>query len=276
MSSTSNTFNPDDFWQQRLSKVEGLEGVGYAKLGKPFNIWGYKVRQQAFYNIINPLKYNFRAADVLDVGSGTGFYIAIWNALQAKKVTGVDITEVAVENLKTKFPEHQFLQLDIGDDLGQLNHKLGQKDFISAMDVLFHIVDDKRFEKSVHNIASMLKPGGYFIYSDNFLNGDTIRTRHQVSRTKKYLFDLFEKAGFETVDHKPFMVLSNYPVDSKNKLLHAYWYVLENSLALFKPLGHLAGAALYPIEKYLLRRLKDSPSTEIVLLRKKPNPTAPQ
>jgi 2-polyprenyl-3-methyl-5-hydroxy-6-metoxy-1,4-benzoquinol methylase len=267
--SKTENFNPDDFWQSRLTKVEGLEGVGYAKLGKPFNIWGYKVRKQAFYNIINPLKYDFKNAEVLDIGSGTGFYIAIWNALQAKKVTGLDITEVAVENLKIKFPEHQFTQLDIGDEIGKLKATLGHKDFISAMDVLFHIVDDTRFDRAVHNIASLLKPGGYFVYSDNFLNNETIRTKHQVSRSKKYLYDLFENAGLEVVSHKPFMILSNYPADSKNKLLHAYWFLLENTVALIKPLGHLFGAILFPIEKFLLKKVKDGPSSEIVLLRKK-------
>ena len=269
MTSSSNTFNPDDFWQTRLSKVEGLEGVGYAKLGKPFNIWGYKVRKLAFYHIIKNIKQPFNQADVLDIGSGTGFYIAIWDALKAKKITGLDITEVSIENLKTKFPEHAFIQCDIGDDLGKLNITLGNKDFISAMDVLFHIVDDNRFDKAVHNIAALLKPGGYFIYSDNFLSGEAIRTKHQVSRTKRYLYDLFERAGFEVLEHKPFMILSNYPADSKNKLLHAYWFMLENTVALIKPLGHLFGAMLYPIEKILLQKVTDSPSTEIVLLRKK-------
>lgn len=267
----TKTFNPDDFWQSRLTKVEGLEGVGYAKLGKPFNIWGYKVRKQAFYNIVNPLNYNFKEAEVLDIGSGTGFYIAIWNALHAKKVTGLDITEVAVENLKIKFPEHLFTQVDIGDEIGKLKATLGSKDFISAMDVLFHIVDDQRFDRAVHNITSLLKPGGYFVYSDNFLNGETIRTTHQVSRSKKYLYDLFEKAGLEVVSHKPFMILSNYPIDSNNKLLHAYWFLLENTTALIKPLGHLFGVILYPIEKILLKQIKDSPSSEIILLRKKLN-----
>jgi hypothetical protein len=121
----------------------------------------------------------------------------------------------------------------------------------------------------VHNIASLLKTGGYFVYSDNFLNGETVRTTHQVSRSKKYLMDLFDKAGFEVVAHKPFMILSNYPIDSKNKLLHAYWFLLENTTALIKPLGHLFGAMLYPIEKILLKKMKDSPSSEIILLRKK-------
>ena len=85
------------------------------------------------------------------------------------------------------------------------------------------------------------------------------------------MFDLFEKAGLEVVSHKPFMILSNYPIDSNNKLLHAYWYLLENTTALIKPLGHLFGAILYPIEKILLKQIKDSPSSEIILLRKKLN-----
>lgn len=265
---TANNFNPNNFWEHRLTKVKGLEGVGYSKLGQPFNNWGYKVRKKAFLNVIQDLHFDFKNADVLDIGSGTGFYIALWNALKAQKVSGVDITEVAVNNLKSIFPESDFLQLDIGADIEAYIPQLGKKDFISAMDVLFHIVDDKRFEKALMNIAALLKKGGYFIYSDNFLKDQTRRTQHQVSHTQEHLYYLFEKAGFELVQHKPFMVLSNYPVDSKNKLLHAYWFVLENTLALIKPLGHLFGALLYPIEVALLKAIKDSPSTEIVLLRK--------
>ncbi len=266
---STETFNPDNFWQTRLSKVKGLEGVGYAKLGKAFNIWAYKVRRFAFLQILFPVAQKIPKSDVLDIGSGTGFYIDIWSRLGAQKITGLDITPIAVENLKNTFPESTFYQVDIGGNIDSIRSQLDQKDFISAMDVLFHIVDDQRFEQAVINISSLLKKGGYFVYSDNFVQAGTIRTKHQVSHSKEYLFQLFDKAGLEVVSHKPFMILSNYPVDSKNKLLHTYWYFIENTTALIKPLGHLYGALLYPIEKWLIKKMKDSPSSEIVLLRKK-------
>ncbi len=269
MTTTKNKFNPDDFWEQRLSKVKGLEGVGYAKLGRPFNYWAYKVRKAAFLNSFRKLNLNLSNASVLDIGSGTGFYIGIWTELKAASIAGIDITQVSVENLRSVFPNYQFTQVDIGGDITAFQKDLGNKDCISCMDVLFHIVDDVRFEKAIVTISSLLKPGGYFFFSDNFLKNETIRTQHQVCHSKKDLYRMFEKAGLEVVSHQPFMVLSNYPIDSKNKLLHAYWFLLENTVALIKPLGHLFGAILYPIEKILLRSIKDSPSSEIVVLRKK-------
>jgi 2-polyprenyl-3-methyl-5-hydroxy-6-metoxy-1,4-benzoquinol methylase len=262
-------FKADEFWEKRLAKISGLEGVGYAKLGKQFNYWGYQVRKYAFMKIFNSLQKDISTCNVLDVGSGTGFYIDIWQKLGAANVTGVDITEVAVANLKKTFPTHLFFQHDISEDISNRKDLLGQFDFISTMDVLFHIVDDLKFEKAVMNIGSMLKQGGYFIYSDNFINGETVRRTHQVSHSKKELFEMFDKAGFEVIQHKPFMVLSNYPVDSKNPFLHVYWFLLENTVALVKPLGSPIGWLLYQVDKLLINLLDKSVSTEIVLLRKK-------
>jgi SAM-dependent methyltransferase len=262
-------FKADEFWEKRLTKVSGLEGVGYAKLGKQFNYWGYKVRKYAFLKILHSLNTNLSSAKVLDVGSGTGFYIDIWQKLGANKITGVDITEISVSNLKKTFPDFTFFQHDISADISGRVDLIEQFDYISTMDVLFHIVDDIKFEKAIQNISSMLKKGGYFIYSDNFVNGKTDRRTHQVSHSKDELYLFFEKAGFEIIKHKPFMVLSNYPIDSKNPLLHIYWFFIENIIALIKPLGTPIGWILYQIDKLLINILDKSVSTEIILLRKK-------
>lgn len=262
-------FKADEFWEKRLTKVSGLEGVGYAKLGKQFNYWGYKVRKYAFLKIINSLNANFSNANVLDIGSGTGFYIDIWQKLGAKKITGVDITEISISNLKMTFPNLSFFQHDISVDISDRKDLLEQFEYISTMDVLFHIVDDNKFEKAILNISRMLKKGGYFVYSDNFINGSTDRRTHQVSHSKEELYLYFEKAGFEIIKHKPFMVLSNYPVDSKNLLLHFYWFFIENIIALIKPLGTPIGWILFQIDKLLINILDKSVSTEIILLRKK-------
>jgi SAM-dependent methyltransferase len=262
-------FEADKFWEQRLTKVSGLEGVGYAKLGKQFNYWGYKIRKFAFLKLLGNKKDEVVNSTVLDVGSGTGFYIDIWQKLGANKITGIDITEVAVANLKTTFLQHNFLRHDISSDISNRNDLLGKFDYVSAMDVLFHIVDDIKFEMAVINIGKMVKSGGYFIYSDNFINGPTDRRMHQVSHSKTELYSMFEKAGFDVIKHKPFMVMSNYPVDTKNPLMHAYWYILENTIALIKPLGTPIGWLLYQTDKLLISVLNRSVSSEIVLLKKR-------
>ena len=45
-------------------------------------------------------------------------------------------------------------------------------DAVSAFDVLFHIVDDAAYGRAFQNIASLLKPGGWFLWSDNFLKAN--------------------------------------------------------------------------------------------------------
>ncbi|HYG37823.1 MAG TPA: class I SAM-dependent methyltransferase [Cytophagales bacterium] len=261
-------FNPNTYWESRLTKIKGLEGVGYSRLGKQFNFWAYKVRKVAFLKALQENDIIVKGKNVLDIGSGTGFYVDIFRVLQAGNVTGMDITDQAVANLKTTFPQYEFLKMDIGEPLPEDSLLIQSFDVISCMDVLFHIVEDKRFEVAFENISKMLKPGGIFIYSDNFLNKETIRTKHQVSHSKKTLMDIFHKNGLQLFYHAPFMVLSNYPIDSNNVFLKGYWFILENTLAMVNMLGHAAGSLLYLVDKVLIKVVKDSPTSEIVVLRK--------
>ena len=265
----SQAFNPDNYWEDRLHKISGLEGVGFKKLGMSFNKWAYKVRKQVFLKQVKLLDIKFSEANVLDIGSGTGFYIQTWQDIGVKNITGVDITPTSVTNLKKIFPTHSFFQSDIGDTHFNQSGQYGSFDLISAMDVLFHIVDDNRFEQSITNISSILKSGGYFIYSDNFLNKETIRSKSQVSRSKKYLIDIFAKNNLELVMLKPFMYFTNTPIDSNNILLKANWFLLENGLYVFPFMGNIIGPLMYPIEMLLVNTFKESPTTEFTIFRKK-------
>lgn len=261
-------FNPNTYWESRLTNIKGLEGVGYSRLGKQFNFWAYKVRKVSFLKALKNSNIDPKGKEILDIGSGTGFYINIFRVLGAEKVTGIDITDQAIANLKKTFSQFEFLKKDIGEPLPENSPLLGKFDIISCMDVLFHIVDDKRFEQAFENISRMLKPGGVLIYSDNFVNKETIRTKHQVSHSKNSLLNIFKKSGLSLTYQAPFMVLSNYPVDSQNPLLKGYWFLLENSLAAINILGHLAGSILYAVDKILIGLIKDSPTSEIVVLKK--------
>ena len=265
----NKAFNPDLYWEDRLHKIKGLEGVGFKKLGPSFNKWAYKVRRHVFMKQVPKLNVKFNECNVLDIGSGTGFYIDAWNELNAKKVTGVDITPTSVDNLKKTFPKNHFFLSDIGDVNFNNSNQYEQYDIISSFDVLFHIVDDARFEQSIRNIGSILKPGGYFVYSDFYLHGETIRGESQVSRSKKYLMDIFEKNGFELVTLKPFMYYTNKPVDTNNPLIKFYWFLLENGLYVLPFMGHIMGPLIYPFEILAVDNFKDSPTTEFTIFRKK-------
>jgi 2-polyprenyl-3-methyl-5-hydroxy-6-metoxy-1,4-benzoquinol methylase len=265
----NETFNPDSYWENRLDKIKGLEGVGFKKLGPAFNKWAYKVRRNVFLKQVNFFNFDIKNNKVLDIGSGTGFYIQIWNELKAAKITGIDISPTAIDTLKKTFPLDNFFLSDIGAENFNEPKNFEKYDLISCMDVLFHIVDDTRFEQSIKNISSILNSGGHFIYSDFYLHSEPIRGESQVSRSKKYLMAVFEKNDFELVLHKPFMYYTNKPVDTKNPVIKFYWFCLENLLYVLPFMGHVMGPLIYPLEMRAVNKGENSPTTEFTIFRKK-------
>src|SRR5581483_8917682 len=105
------------YWEDRLSDDLSLKGVGYSLLGTHYNEWLYRLRGKVFRRQLNLFRDRLTAADVLDVGSGTGFYIKLWNEMKVKAISGSDMTEVSVKHLRKEFPSNSFYQLDIGEKL---------------------------------------------------------------------------------------------------------------------------------------------------------------
>ncbi len=110
-----STFEPERYWSERLEQTYSLAGVGWLGLGEPFNRWMYAVRRRVFRRTIRA-SVDLEGARVLDVGSGTGFYVGLWRELGVADITGSDLTGVAVERLRYLFPEVRFEQLDISGD----------------------------------------------------------------------------------------------------------------------------------------------------------------
>jgi SAM-dependent methyltransferase len=261
-----STFNPQHYWEERLGKNFGPAGVGCIGMGRGYNHWLYKVRQRVFLRIISSLNINLMDADVIDIGSGTGFYIESWKKLGVRKIVGTDFTHVSIEHLQRKFPDDRFYQVDIGSNmvtpLGQSSY-----DIVSAFDVLFHIVDDVRYRKAIQNIYGLLRPGGWFIFSDNFLHSGTERAGHQVSRSLEEITDILIETGFKLVRRTPMFVLMNDPIDQPYRFFRWVWIIFATFVKKMNFFGHIFGTVVYPWEILLTKYLDESPSTEIMICR---------
>lgn len=277
MSLPATPFDNKQYWETRLREHYSLAGVGYLRLGRRYNEWMYRVRGEVFDRLVQATgnrqpATGWQGAKVLDVGAGTGFYVDRWLRMGAE-VTGLDLTEVAVRELSHCFPTANFVQADIGGPLGGglVGRVLppGSFDAVSAFDVLFHIVDDAAYARAFQNIAALLRPGGWFLWSDNFLRHPTERVAHQVSRSLEESTAAAEAAGFEVIERVPMFVLMNYPADTTSKLARWGWTAMVAPAALAEPIGWAVGALLYPLEKALVKRMKESPSTEVMVCRKK-------
>jgi SAM-dependent methyltransferase len=261
-----SAFDARSYWEQRLSERYTLGGVGYLGLGEGYNAWAYKVRRHVFLKEVRAHLPDPRTARVLDIGSGTGFYIDAWHEFGAARVTGSDLTDAAVANLKDRHPQDAIVRFDIGGDERPLGG--GCFDAVSMMDVLFHVVDDEHFHRAFVNAFELLEPGGVLVFSENFLHGEPIRLPHQASRTLAEIEGAVRDAGFEIVRRRPMFWLMNAPLDSRSRLLQGSWGTVHRLASRGERVGAATGAALYPLELALVARRREGPSTELMICRR--------
>ncbi len=262
-------FDPRTYWHERHARQYGPESVGYAGLGVPYNAWMYRVRGHVVTRAIRSARIDPRACDILDVGSGTGFYIDLWKRLGAKSVSGCDLAPFAVTALRERYPGVSFCELDISTE--ELPSELGSYDLVSAFDILYHIVDDAKYARAFRNLRSLVRPNGYLVFSENFLHDGRESSGHQVSRCGAEIERVLAEQGFETLHRAPVFFFMNRPIKSRNRVLAATWSTIERVTAnRDRPrLGELLGAALYPIEIATLHIVHSGPTTELMICRRR-------
>lgn len=261
-----DSFRPDAYWEERLRAHGDERGVGDIGLSSSYNTWLYEVRRHVFRRLLRHLPLTPGDARVLDIGSGTGVYVKEWRRWGAGEVTGSDITQIVIDRLSGLFPANRFLKLDIGGaELGEL--RPASYDVVSAFDVLFHIVDDDRYQQAVRNISSLVAPGGWFIYSDNLVRRGS-RISHFVSREEEAILETLAANGFVVRKRVPMFVLMNDPVRTASPLLRRWFSLVYRAAGRGERMGNMLGRVLYPVEITATKLVKSGPSTEVLLCQR--------
>lgn len=259
-------FDAKEYWENRLKMDFSLRGSGFSGLGKWYNYWMYRIRRRVFLKVVRSLRLDLAIASVLDVGSGTGFYLNRWKEIGVSKISGLDFSDTAIRELRLRYPTYKFFRMDIGDSTVPIDGM--SFDAISAFDVLFHIIDDRRFERSIRNIVYLLKPDGVLIFSDNYLHNGPIRAQHQVCRSLQYIESKLLANGLKIVGRVPMFYLMNVPFDSNSLILKIYWRIVAAAVSRSEFLGFVIGAITFPIELWCVSFFRESPTTELMICRK--------
>lgn len=260
------TFSAKNYWEERLRKDYNLRGVGHLGLGKHYNWFLYAIRRRLVRRVLRNMDLKFDNLRALDIGSGTGFYVELLEKLGVKDITGLDISNVAIQELKKKYSKYRFSREDIGDNLTQVGDE--SYDLVTSFDVLFHIVEDSRYECAFENVYSLLNPGGYFIFSEGLLRGRRITMKHVVFRSMEEVERIINKTGFEMVKHIPMFVYMGEPIDSDNIITSTLTKIILKVVSYSELAGMLIGGLLFPLETLLIRVVRNGPSTKIVVCRK--------
>jgi SAM-dependent methyltransferase len=207
-------FDVKGYWDKRLSGSFSLDGVGSLGMGEYFNRYVYKMKRRTLNKIIRQLHLSLEKRSILDVGSGTGFWIDYYLKRGVRCVHGCDISSVAIRNLKVLYNDFRNVfisETDFGSKLIPFDMEF---DIVNAMDVAYHIVNDNHFNDFLSNISKSLHPGGFVFLTDAFLEKPiNVPYAHVKYRTLNEYKEKFARNNIKILSLLPMYFFLNPPID---------------------------------------------------------------
>lgn len=273
---TDSAYRPRDYWGQRIAGDGSLANVGQAALG-PYNSYAYPFRLQALGRLIRGIPVG--GTRVFDGGFGEGVYLDYWQRRGAAQVAGIDFSERAVLAGRERFPGYVLKTGDLSraDDFTPFQ----RYDFVTAIDVLYHVVDDAAWSAAIGNLLSLVAPGGYFIFSDKHPRTGAWQAMPHVRRRSRALWDeRLRNSGFEVIRRVPVFVLMDDPITCGSHPVLGWFArqqwrvgaklirVSANRPRLQRALAFIVARAQALPEYLLVRLLRESPNLELALCRR--------
>jgi SAM-dependent methyltransferase len=109
-----------------------------------------------------------RELHLIDIGSGTGHWIDFFrDVFLVQRAVGVEIVPAMVAHLREKYASDQAVSI-LEADVADPSFTAEPADLVSAIGVMFHIVDDARWARALANLAECTKPGGLLVIGGDF------------------------------------------------------------------------------------------------------------
>ena len=160
--SSSYYAEPADYWGQRHRRYGAtLGGVGTLHLGEELNEREYELKWEHVGAVLAPLAVE--GATLLDAGCGNGYFteraLRLGFAVEAVDFSADAIAVARAQPGREEVEWHVSPLTDFGSD-----RRFG---VVMSIDVLFHIVDDSQWERSVANLASLVADGGRLVVQEH-------------------------------------------------------------------------------------------------------------
>jgi SAM-dependent methyltransferase len=176
-------YKPRRFWNELLSDSFDLRGVGHYRLSEAENRAMYDEKRSVIERELAAHRIAIGPeTNVLEIGSGVGYWTEFLRSKGVQRYTGNDIAQVSVERLSARYPAFTFLHGDAGD----VTLPVGAFDVAFMIDVTQHITDDRAFGRAMRNVWAAIKPGGVFFVT--FWDPGTnkfLSTRLRLNRIEK-------------------------------------------------------------------------------------------
>lgn len=267
-------YRPPAYWSALYDAADNLGVVGYPTLPLVFNRHVYANAARAVLRGFAATGITVRDRAVLDVGSGTGFWVDLWLREGAAKVSGSDLVPAAVERMRERFPGSELAVSDITE---QAPFPGEQFDLVTVMSVLLHVVDETRFERALANLTSQLAPGGRVAVLDPLVvrgrwQPANAESGHNLARTLDRWTEAAAGAGLRIAGVVPVAALIGDPVDARSRpafALHRLWW--RALTGVLRGRDRLAAVTVPPVaalDRAVTARLRTGPSAKLIVLER--------
>jgi len=154
-------------------------------------------------NFVSENVSKFQLENVLDLGCGT----ASTSRLLPEKVKyiGLDTSSKYLEKAGKRLAnrDSKLILTDIADS--KWTHSAGSLNFALGLALgIYHHINDKQLEETIHNVASVLEPGSKIVSLDPIVDSKTTKLAHWFAKNDRGQFirepgiyeEMFNKYGF--------------------------------------------------------------------------------
>ena len=206
----SGEYSNSAYWREIHAAEPGrLSAVGYTALGEGFNKAAYKLRLRAVERILR--RNSVCVKNTLEAAVGVGAYGPLWRRLEVESWTGLDISPVAIKKCCRPLPGLQIFVVDLSQSAFTQAEIGSSFDLVTAIDVLYHLVDDRSFVTALTNLADCVRSGGYLLISDIFPDPDRQTAAHVKRRALSTYNGILGQLGFKQVDREAVFAILGDP-----------------------------------------------------------------
>lgn len=267
-------YEPRGYWGG-VHRIDDLRAVGYPTLPLVFNRYLYANARRAILSGLTRANVPIRGRTVLDVGSGTGFWVDLWREQGARVVAGSDLVPEAVDRLHERFPGSEFSVADVTEAPPFPDRRF---DVVTIVSVLHHIVDEGRFRNALVNLAAQLEDDGRLVVLDPLVVRGrwmplSAESAHNIARTRAQWDEAAAAAGLRIAEVLPTasFVFSD-PVDAGSRAAFTaqrlWWRVLTGVLRRSDLLAALVVPPVAALDRAAVRRSRSGTSSKLLVLER--------
>lgn len=258
-------YDASQYWEHRYGGDLDLSVSGHSDFADSYNRWLYRRKQWVLRGALRRAGFETRGKRLLEIGAGLGAYLEFWRKQGVRELTGLDLSSSAAEFLRQKNPDFKFMQRDVTKP-GLKADTGGDYDIVTAIDVLYHVVDNGLLGQALNNVRDVLRPNGLVTIHDQFLHGPSQHHGYLRWRSIADWTRLLNDAGFDIVSRTPIFFTMIQPTDWQGPFIKGVTDFVHRCADRWPS---ATGRMAFACDVALGSMLSEGPSMELVLARRR-------